>query len=139
AAADAEQAVMDPEAEGLLVPASTVPVLHDEAQGRAALLETFVLQRRELVQPRRQDRPRPDPPDVRSEPRALTDGVVDEPVGGERPQAQRLNQASAKSPASAEIRTRSSLTFGHIRPRSGSSPEPRCDRAGRSGGRVPGP
>src|SRR6266516_3669189 len=49
AAADTKQAVMHPKHEGLAAFVAPAPVLGDEAQWRAALLQTAVLQRRKLI------------------------------------------------------------------------------------------
>ena len=55
-------------------------VLRDEAQGRAALVETLVLQRCELVDPGQHDGSRTYDPGVGLEPLVLLDGLVHEQI-----------------------------------------------------------
>src|SRR5207249_10698462 len=80
--------VVGTEAKGLLFAVPAVPVLHHKAQRRAALIEAFVLEWRELVQPREQNRSRSDHPCVRPQPAASLDGYMHEAVAGVRDEAE---------------------------------------------------
>ena len=89
AAADAEQAVGDPEPKRLAPLGPTLPVVQDEPERGAALVEAAVLERAELVERRRRRRSRPGRScGLRGEPGDGVDGRVDAAIAdpGDEPE-----------------------------------------------------
>src|SRR5207247_3874364 len=87
AAADAEETVTDAETERLVLAVIAVPVLHDECERGAALLQAASLERRELVETGRRHERRSYEPSMRGQPAALIEPDANEMITGMEDQA----------------------------------------------------
>src|SRR5205814_10028028 len=87
AAADAEETVTYAETERLVLAVIAVPVLHDECERGAALLQAASLERRELVETGRRHECRSYEPSMRAQPAALIEPDANEMIAAVEHQA----------------------------------------------------